>query len=400
MVLGIKTLASSLTGGRDNDEEIAAATTAAPAAGANGEFALAISNFPPKLQEVLNEIDDEKNGFLEMDELTEVFTMYADMKKAEKEGCISITTLPKEIQPSLRVFDVDGDGTIAPMELARAAELYKDSRNQVKRLTRAVLVLFGVLVALIGTIVGLTVVVVENAKETKTTGSGVTLVAGSNTPAGAASVSQPRGLVDANDMSVGELSSISFLAFEDEAARSKFSYTITGWKTQGGSTRFYAARGDVITVAGDGAISIAAPDGSEVFSQSASTGRRLLQAGTPGAMMNMQPSASISQDDDGADSFMGGSAGFGGFGGFPDEFFGGFPDEAEPEDSDNDDSDSDGALAESHFEQPYPDFEFDFDHDSDSDSDSDSDHGVHFAGFPEGDILETEGPEVPNTFQP
>ena len=37
---------------------------------------------------------------------------------------------------------MDGDGTVGTTELARAAELYQDSKNMVKRLAKAVAVLF------------------------------------------------------------------------------------------------------------------------------------------------------------------------------------------------------------------------------------------------------------------
>ena len=47
-------------------------TTAAPY--------ISVGAFPKTLQPILREIDDEKNGRLEMDELTEVFTVYAEMK--------------------------------------------------------------------------------------------------------------------------------------------------------------------------------------------------------------------------------------------------------------------------------------------------------------------------------
>jgi Ca2+-binding EF-hand superfamily protein len=81
-------------------------------------FSLSIDVFPAHLQPLLQEIDDEGNGQLELDELTEVFTLYAGMKKAFKEGNIALSTLPKELQPTLKVFDVDGDGTVGTVELA------------------------------------------------------------------------------------------------------------------------------------------------------------------------------------------------------------------------------------------------------------------------------------------
>ena len=68
--------------------------------------------------------------------------MYAAAKKANEEGCIALKSLPQELQKTLQVFDVDGDGTVGTAELARAAELYQDSKNMVKRLAKAVAVLF------------------------------------------------------------------------------------------------------------------------------------------------------------------------------------------------------------------------------------------------------------------
>jgi len=117
--------------------------------------ALHISQFPEHLRSLLKEIDGPQgNGYLEADELTEVFTMYCKMKNAAKDGAISIAALPKELQSTLKVFDVDGDGSVAPLELARAAELYKDSKNQVRRLTKAVAVLLTVLLLLVGRSLG------------------------------------------------------------------------------------------------------------------------------------------------------------------------------------------------------------------------------------------------------
>eukprot|EP00959_Pyramimonas_sp_CCMP1952_P313458 6561046-Pyramimonas_sp.AAC.1 len=139
---------------------------------------LHINQFPESLHPLLKEVDDEGNGYLETDELTEVFTMYCDLKKSHKDGSIAISTLPKELQPTLKVFDVDSDGSVAPLELARAAELYKNSKNNVQRLVKAVAVLLIVLLVLVGSIVGLVAVVIEESKETETSGSGVTTVKG------------------------------------------------------------------------------------------------------------------------------------------------------------------------------------------------------------------------------
>ena len=106
-------------------------------------FSIPITTFPESLHPLLKEIDGpDGNGSLETDELTEVFEMYAAAKKANEEGCIALKSLPQELQKTLQVFDVDGDGTVGTAELARAAELYQDSKNMVKRLAKAVAVLF------------------------------------------------------------------------------------------------------------------------------------------------------------------------------------------------------------------------------------------------------------------
>ena len=70
------------------------------------------------MHSVLNAIDDEGNsgnGMMELDELTEAFTVYAVLKAAAKEGggSIAILTQPWELQSTLKVFDVDGDSTVA-----------------------------------------------------------------------------------------------------------------------------------------------------------------------------------------------------------------------------------------------------------------------------------------------
>ena len=99
--------------------------------------------------------------------------MYAAAKKANEEECIALKSL-QDLQKTLQVFDVDGDGTVGTAELARAAELYQDSKNMVKRLAKAVAVLFLLMVALVG-IVGLAAHVIESAK-TETSGDGLPFV--------------------------------------------------------------------------------------------------------------------------------------------------------------------------------------------------------------------------------
>merc|ERR1719199_187616 len=141
--------------------------------------------------------------------------MYCAMKKANKEGSIAISTLPKELQPTLKVFDVDDDGSVAPLELARAAELYKQPRNQVQRLVKVVAVLFIILLALIGTIVGLTAVVIEESKESKVDSSGVQKVAGSNTPVATATMQSQASIYDAMSFTTDQLEAVTKMNFNN-----------------------------------------------------------------------------------------------------------------------------------------------------------------------------------------
>merc|ERR1712216_90277 len=194
------------------------------------EFSIPITTFPESLHPLLKEIDGpDGNGSLETDELTEVFEMYAAAKKANEEGCIALKSLPQDLQKTLQVFDVDGDGTVGTAELARAAELYEDSKNMVKRLAKAVAVLFLLMVALVGTIVGLTAHVIESSKETETGDSGVTYVKGSNTPSATAGVLKQLDLSEAYAYSEDELDNMKSLRLASLDGNTVYSYTITGW---------------------------------------------------------------------------------------------------------------------------------------------------------------------------
>ena len=81
-------------------------------------FSVPIDQFPESLRAILREINDEGNGQLELDEITEVFTNFAEQRRAAKDGTISLSLLPRELRPTLKVFDVDGDGTVGACELA------------------------------------------------------------------------------------------------------------------------------------------------------------------------------------------------------------------------------------------------------------------------------------------
>ena len=88
--------------------------------------------------------------------------------------------LPQDLQKTLQVFDVDGDGTRGTAELARAAGV-QDSKNMVKRLAKAVGGFFCSWLHLLAC-GGLTAHVIESAKETETSGDGITFVKGSDQP--------------------------------------------------------------------------------------------------------------------------------------------------------------------------------------------------------------------------
>jgi len=213
------------------------------------DFSVPITSFPESLHPLLKEIDGpDGNGALETDELTEVFEMYAAAKKANEEGCISLKSLPQDLQKALQVFDVDGDGTVGTAELARAAELYEDSKNMVKRLAKAVAVLFLVMVALVGTIVGLTAHVIESAKETETSGDGITYVKGSDQPTATGRVTSYDSLSESYAFSPEALDDVdtAYLFSDDETE--EFSYSISGWSRNVSHLIFYTSRGDTITV--------------------------------------------------------------------------------------------------------------------------------------------------------
>ena len=248
-------------------------------------FSIPITTFPESLHPLLKEIDGpDGNGSLETDELTEVFEMYAAAKKANEEGCIALKSLPQDLQKTLQVFDVDGDGTVGTAELARAAELYQDSKNMVKRLAKAVVVLFLVMVALVGTIVGLTAHVIESAKETETSGDGITYVKGTDQPTATGGIVSYDSLSETYAFLPDVLDDIdtAYLLSDDESE--EFSYTITGWSRNESHLVYYTSRGDKITVDTVGNL-VTHDDAGNVLlerREGEGNGRRLLRRAAPG----------------------------------------------------------------------------------------------------------------------
>ena len=134
-----------------------------------------------------------------------------------------------------------------------------------KRLTKAVAVLLLIMIALVGTIVGLTAYVVEEAKETKTDSSGITTVKGTNQPTAAGSVVTQASLTESFASSADELDAVKSLRLESQDGSEEFSYTITGWSRNAAAVKFYASRGDVITVDKDGSLSATNATGAEIL---------------------------------------------------------------------------------------------------------------------------------------
>ena len=268
---------------------------------------ISIKAFPENVQPFLREIDEEGNGKLEMGELTEMATTYVELKKANKEGSIAIKTLPKEIQPTLKVFDVDGDGTVAPMELARGAELYKGSKKTAKRLMMFTAVLLLVLCALVGVIVGLTAVVVEEAKETKTDQSGITKVKNSDKVVATAEATKSRTILEAPKMTPKQLDSVTSLTLNNNGTTYK--YSISGYQKQTGEVTFFSMRGETVRVTHVG-LSVTDASGQLMFRMSAadlsSSGRRLLVFAVVGMFMNGPSSgystSSSQTDEEGEDA--------------------------------------------------------------------------------------------------
>ena len=152
----------------------------------------------------------------------------------------------------------------------------------VKRLTKAGAILFLVMIALVGTIVGLTAHVIESSKETETGDSGVTYVKGSNTPSATAGLLKQLDLSEAYAYSDDELDNMKSLRLASLDGNTVYSYTITGWTRNQSSVAFYASRGDVITVGSEGEIVAKDAAENELLNLPGGSRRRLTQFGGGG----------------------------------------------------------------------------------------------------------------------
>ena len=139
--------------------------------------------------------------------------------------------------------------------------------------TGVVIILFLVLCATIGVITGLTVVVVESAKETKTSDSGITTVKGKDTPTATGSVSVSSSLRSAVSMTVAQLQAVKSFK-TTTAAGVDLSYTITGYRRDSNTAIFYSARGDTITVQKSGAYTIVDANGVTIATFTAADAKR------------------------------------------------------------------------------------------------------------------------------
>jgi Ca2+-binding EF-hand superfamily protein len=225
---------------------------------------LAVDMFPARLHETIRGLDEQGDGVLDIHEITEMVESYAALKEANKTGEISIKMLPREIQPTLKVFDVDGDGTVAPMELARGAELYLESQKTVKKLTYLAVALVILLGGMLACIAGMTIAVVEGAKESSVGASGVTTVKGTGTPVATASVSVRSSLWDlaaASPTSLMNIKQLGPIAHGDEI----YAFTVSGFQQMEEAVNFFTSSGKTLSLSTTELI-VTNADGTTMFS--------------------------------------------------------------------------------------------------------------------------------------
>ena len=162
--------------------------------------------------------------------------------------------------------------------------MYQESKNATKRLTKAVAVLLLIMIALVGTIVGLTAHVIEESKETKTDASGLSVVKGTNTPTASGAAIATLGLHDLFKADTtflkGMGSTMTDVTTPDGV---ELGYTITGYSRDTTSVTLYTARGDTIVVGKDRSVKILNSAGGAIATFAAPTGRHMLLFGTAGS---------------------------------------------------------------------------------------------------------------------
>jgi len=243
---------------------------------------LTVDMFPARLHDTVRSLDEEGDGVLDINEITEMVETYAALKEANKTGEICIKTLPKEIQPSLKIFDVDGDGTVAPLELARGAELYLESQKTVKKLTRLAIALVILLGGMLACIAGMTIAVVEGAKESKVAASGVNFVKDTNTPVATASVSVRSSIWSLADTEPASLMTVKQLG-PIANGKASYAFTVTGYEKLGEMVNFFTASGKTLTVSAT-ELYVTEADGTPLFNiQKDDASRKLLSLDDSGA---------------------------------------------------------------------------------------------------------------------
>jgi len=228
-----------------------------------GKDDIPLSTFPDSVRDVLELFDTNKSGSVDPYELREAATMLKKAKAAS-DGSIAIAQLPKELYFALGAFDVDNDGTVAPAELAIAAKLYSEFKNTVKRLTKVVIGLVVVLAIMLAAIGGLTSWVVESSKETKTSAEGITMVAGTKTPAAMGSVVEENSLDEMFNATADILNAVDNLNIVSDTG-DEYGFTVTKWVRSSTYLTFFNAAGDTVVVSATGYVAAFLPDGTPIL---------------------------------------------------------------------------------------------------------------------------------------
>ena len=142
-------------------------------------------------------------------------------------------------------FVQDGDGTVRTSELVHAAELYRAEKKQTALLMKISIALFVIVFTMIGLIVGLTAVVVEESKETKVKGD-VLKIKGSDNTVATAAVEGSFDVYDAVTMAPSKLTKVSTMMLVAQGGTSV--YSITGLRSLPDEVVFNTAVGDRIHV--------------------------------------------------------------------------------------------------------------------------------------------------------
>ncbi|XRB04827.1 EF-hand domain-containing protein [Pycnococcus provasolii] len=228
-----------------------------------------LEDLPESLRKKLARFDSNGNGLIEPSELP----------LTDAEDSISIRAFPKTAQASLAVFDKDNDGSVDVRELMHAADMYAESKKTSKRLTIFSGLLLLILCALVGVIVGLTAVVVEESKESKAESDGSLKKKGSSKDITVGTSTLTTDVFDSIGMPASSLSSITTLTLT--VGTTTRSYTVTGFTKTPSKVTYNTPSGYSIVVTKDKYEIVNAATGKTVAETKKSGSRRraLLQAG-------------------------------------------------------------------------------------------------------------------------